>query len=277
VLSLAGFAPDVESPVVHVTSRGGQIVANLQQSTVRGIEPGGVDFVGATHAPSTTQVIPGVRISNTDALQSRLGEEGYSDLATVLRVFVPGTEQTMAEVSVSSEDGTAPGTSFSVDLAAGTVEDLALDGLTDGIYTVQVTTSQPIVSGVRVSTVAAAAVDENGTPTSGGSDFAWLTSVDRLGTEAVVTIAPGPGARVHFINPTDTDAQVTLSAVGRDTVTVTVNAGAGASAEVAEGATYDVWGYDQLYASVSYSGDAEVSGYGVRAPAASAEPITIFP
>ena len=277
VLPLAGFAPDVESPVVHVTSRGGQIVANLQQSTVRGIEPGGVDFVSAAQAPSTTQVIPGVRVSNTDALQSRLGEDGFDDLASVLRVYVPGDEQTMAQVSVTSEDGSTPGTSFSVDLAAGSVEDLALDGLTDGIYTVEVSTSQPIVSGVRVSTVAASSVDENGTPTTGGTDFAWLTSVDELDTESLVSVASGPGARIHFVNPTDSEIEVTLTSKGRDDVTLDVPAEGALSTDVAEGATYELSGYDRVYAAVSYSGDAEISGYGVRAPSEGAGAITIFP
>jgi hypothetical protein len=35
VFSLAGFAPNAVSPVLRVQSRGGQVVANLQQSTVR--------------------------------------------------------------------------------------------------------------------------------------------------------------------------------------------------------------------------------------------------
>ena len=277
VLPLAGFAPDVESPVVHVTSRGGQIVANLQQATVRGIEPGGVDFVGAAGLPSTSQVIPGVRVANTVALQSRLGEEGFGDLATVLRVFVPGDTATTAQVTVSSEGGATAGTSFSVELAAGTVEDLALDGLTDGLYTVRVATTEPIVSGVRVSTVAAAVVDEAGTPTAGGTDFAWLSAASPLGAEAAVTIAPGPAPRVHFDNPTDSDVTVTMSAEGRDDVEVAVAANGDTSVSVDGSVSYELRGTGRLFASVSYAGDAQISGYAVHAPAAGVEPITIFP
>src|SRR5690606_4453511 len=50
--SLAGFAPDVVSPVIHVTSVGGNVVAHLQQSTVRILEPGGVDIVGPSAGPA---------------------------------------------------------------------------------------------------------------------------------------------------------------------------------------------------------------------------------
>ncbi|WP_411699977.1 DUF5719 family protein [Conyzicola sp.] len=273
VLPLAGFAPGVESPVVHVTSRGGQIVANLQQTTVRGIEAGGVDFVGAGHTPSTTQVIPGVRVTNTDALQSRLGEEGYGDLASVLRVLVPGDEETMVEVTVTSDDGAAAGTAFSVDLDAGVVDDLALDGLVDGTYTVHITASHPIVAGARVSTVAPSA-PEGEAP---GSDFVWLSTVNALNDRALVSIASGPGSRVNLVNPTDVDAEVTLEATDGDDVTLTVPAEGAAHADVAEGDTYLVTGFDRLYGSVSYASDAQVSGYAIQPPAASAEAITIFP
>ena len=277
VLPLAGFAPDVESPVVHVTSRGGQIVANLQQSTIRGIESGGVDVVGAARAPSTTQVIPGVRIATTDTLQSRLGEEGYADLATVLRVFVPGDEQATAEVSVTSEDGAAAGTSFSIDLASGVVDDLAIDDLVDGTYTIQVDATQPVIAAVRVSNVSPGGVDANGASIGGGSDFAWRSSVNRLSDRAVVTIAPGAGARASFVNPTDTDAAITLTATDGSEIVLTVLAGTSAYTDVVAGATYLISGFDRLYGSVSYSGDAQAAGYGVRPPAASAEAITVFP
>ena len=217
--------------------------------------------------------VPGLRIANTDALQARLGEEGYADLAPVLRVFVPGDEETMAEISVTSDDGTAAGSSFSVDLEPGVVEDLALDGLVDGSYTVQVTASHPLVAGVRVSTVAPSAPEGE----SPGSDFAWLASADPVSDRAIATIAPGPSARVHLVNPTDAEAEVTLAASDGDDVTVTVPAGGSAYTDVVENETYQIEGFDSLYAAVSYSGDALIAGYAVQPPAASAGAITIIP
>jgi len=274
VLPLAGFAPGVESPVVHVTSRGGQIVANLQQSTVRGIEAGGVDFVGAAQSPSASQFIPGVRISNTAAVQTRLGEAGFADLATVLRVYVPGAEQVSAEVTVTPDNGSAGGTSFSVELVGGVVQDLALDGLADGTYTVQLNATAAVVAGVRVSTVAVSSA-EGSAP---ASDFAWLSSASRLDERAVVSIATGAGAAasLHFANPTDTEARVTLTAEDGNDLTVVVPAN-GSAATGVSGTTYTISGFDQLYGAVSYSSDGILSGYNVQPPAASAEPITIIP
>ncbi|MFW8745689.1 DUF5719 family protein, partial [Mesorhizobium japonicum] len=68
VIPLAGFAPDLASPAIHVTARGGRIVASLQQSTVRGLDAGGVDLVGATADPSTSLRIPGIRVLGAAAV-----------------------------------------------------------------------------------------------------------------------------------------------------------------------------------------------------------------
>jgi len=277
VLSLAGFAPDVESPVVHVVSRGGQIVANLQQATVRGLEPGGVDIVGRAATPALTQIIPGIVVAGAGELAARLGEASFGDLATVVRVFVPGEEETTAEVSVVNDDGTPTGASFSIELDPGTAQDLPIDGLVDGTYAVRVTTSQPVVASVRVSTVAAPVLDEAGTPSGGPSDFAWLSGVEMLEDTALVTIAPGPQPRVHFYNPTDEEAVVTVTEIDGDEVSVTVPAEGSAETSVTAGSTYRLDDFDSLYASVSFSGAAQIAGYGVQPPALNAGTITVFP
>jgi hypothetical protein len=271
VLSLAGFAPDTESPVVHVVSRGGQIVANLQQATVRGLAPGGVDVVPSTQGPSTVSVIPGVVITGSAAAGALLGEDGYGDLATVLRVFVPGDKGADARVSVTSDDGATAGNAFSVDLEPGIAQDLTLDGLADGAYTVRVDTSEPVVASVRVSAV------ETSANSDGSADFAWLSSVDELRGSALVAVAPGPQPRLHLFNPADEDAEVTLAAVGGDDVDVTVAAGASVQVAVVAGETYRLDGFDRLYGAVSFAGDAQIAGYAVRPPAISAGPITIVP
>jgi hypothetical protein len=277
VLSLAGFAPDVESPVVHVVSRGGQIVANLQQTTVRGLEAGGVDIVGATEPPSLTQVIPGVRVANSAELQTRSGESGFDDLATVVRVFVPGDEPTSAEVSVVADDGSATGASFSVDLDPGVVEDLPVDGLVDGSYTVSVTTEVPVVAGVRVSTVATSVIDPLADPVGGASDFAWLAAAHELGDSALVTVAPGASPRLHFFNSGSDSVDVELEAVDGDDLELTVDARSSASIDVEPGATYELGGVDGLVAAVSYAGQSGVAGFTVQPPAVSAGPIDVLP
>jgi hypothetical protein len=273
VLSLAGFAPDVELPVVHVESRGGQIVANLQQATVRGLEPGGVDIIGATASPSTTQVIPGVVVTGADAVATRIGEEGFSDLATVVRVYVPGDEPTTAQVSVIADDGSPTGASFSVELEPGVVDDLPIDGLVDGNYTVSVDTTVPVVAGVRVSTVATS-VDP---AVPGASDFAWLAASPALDDDALVTIAPADNPRVHLYNSTSKAAEVTLSGGEGDDITLTVEPRASASVAVTAGSTYEISDFASLEGAVSYTGPGAIAGYPVQPPAQGAGPIRVLP
>ena len=272
VLSLAGFAPDILAPVVRVVSKGGQIVANLQQSTVRGLEPGGVDIIGSTNAPSTTQVIPGVVVANSATLQSRLGEEGYADLATSLRVYLPGEVGSDVSVDVVSETG-GESSSFSITLDPGVVTDLPVDGLADGSYTVTVAAEHPVVAGLRVSTVPAA--DETGS--SSGSDFAWLASVHALSDRALVTVAAGPRPQLHLSNPGEEDAEVSVDALTGDDLDVVVPAGGSAVVDLAENTTYELGGFDTLYGSVSYQADTALASYAVLPPTTISGPIEIYP
>jgi len=67
-ISLAGYAPGQAQLAVGVSSRGGLISAALQQSIVRGLEPGGLDLVGATAPAASELTIPGLRITTAVAV-----------------------------------------------------------------------------------------------------------------------------------------------------------------------------------------------------------------
>jgi hypothetical protein len=267
VFSLAGFAPNAVSPVLRVQSRGGQVVANLQQSTVRTLEPGGVDIVGTAAAPSTTSVIPGLVIANSDAVVARQAEPGFSDLGSVIRLFVPGTAGAKARISVVPENGTTETSSVRVDLPAGVVTDVPLDTLADGSYTVTVTADVPVVAGARVSTVGA----------TGVSDFAWLAAARPLHGNALVAIAPGPAPLLHLANPTTAPETVKIRATGEADATVTVPAGQTVTHPVVASADYTISGFAQLAISVSYVGDGQLAAYTVSPSAPASQPIRIYP
>jgi hypothetical protein len=280
VISLAGFAPDVASPVVHVTSAGGQIVANLQQSTVRGLEPGGSDIVGSQRTASRMTVIPGVLIANAKAVQSRIGESGFDDLSTVLRVFVPDGKDTTAHVSVVAEDGKTEGNAFQLPLTGGRVSDLALDdaaangsALADGSYTFVITTTDPIVASIRVSTVGSAAVKST-------SDFAWFSPAQLLEDTALVS-APASAAKgmtsvLHLANPTKSVERVSVHGGSGSDRLVTVQPGQATSLAVGSGHSYRLSGFAQLYASVTSQTDGGVSGFDVSPPQQSSGVLKIY-
>jgi hypothetical protein len=277
VVSLAGFAPNLLSPVVHVQSTGGQIVAALEQSTVRGITPGGIDFVGATAAPAVTTVLPGVVMTGTEAMQSLQGQSGYDDLQTTLRIYLPSDKSTTASITVLAENGTVTGKPIKADLQPGSVTDLPLDQLSDGNYTIIVTSAVPVLASVRVSTAAGSTGTATASPaTAGATDFAWITPAALLTSSVLVPIATGMTAVVHLDNPTTSAETVTLHALSGADITSTVGAHRAVSIPVVAGRTYRITGFRELYASVSGVGGAQVTSYGVSPLARGEGPVRVF-
>ena len=270
VLSIAGFAPGLASPVVHVTSTGGQIVASLEQSTVRGVTPGGIDFIGGQAQPGTTAVIPGVVVSGTSALQSDIGASGYEDLQSTLRLFAPGTRAAKVTITILNEDGTVTGKPTSASVPAGDVNDLALDSLSDGSYTIVVTSKVPIVASVRVSTAGSASAP------SGTTDFAWATAAPLLDAGSIVTVAGGMTGTVHLENPTGSVQTVELTALDGTSLSATVQPHSATSVPVQAGASYELEGFSTIYASVSGSTDGGVTSYAVYPSAHGAGPLRIY-
>ena len=271
VLSLAGFAPETSSPVVHITSKGGQIVANLQQSISRGLEPGGVEIVGSTALPATTQVIPGLAVLGSVAVEERLGQDDSADFRTVLRILVPGEDATDATITVVPETGKAAGSSFDLRLKAGLVTEVPIEGLTDGRYSVTATADEPIVAGLRVSTAHSAR------PAVGDTDFAWLAAPPVLTRSAVFTAAVGPRPALNLANAADTPVDVTVTVIGGTEQVVTVPAGGATVVALAEKSSYQLDSASPVSAMVTYNGVGQSAGFPVREPLSTSGAITIYP
>ena len=265
ILSLAGFAPDVLSPVIRVQSSGGRVVANLQHSVVRTLAPGGVEIVGATRAPALSAVIPGFVVSGGEAVATAQSAGGFDDLRSVLRVLVPGDEAAAVTVRITP-DSEEPLDGFELELAAGQVTDTALDGLEDGRYTVTVQSDVPVVVGVRASIVQA----------DNSSDFLWLGAAGRLRDTSLASIAPGPAPQLHLVNPTDEDASVRIVAGSGATTTIELPAGEAASSPVTAGDDLVLIGTEGLLAAVTYEGVGSFSAFQLSAPGPGSTGITVF-
>lgn len=274
VLSLAGFAPDIDSPVVHVMSTGGQITAELQQSIVRGLEPGGLDIVGATASLSLENIIPGLRVEGLVAVEELMGGgAGFDDLETVLRLYAPGDGEVTTTISVIPEDGLGTGASFPFVIDAGRVVEVPIGELEEGAYTVRVESDVPTVAAVRVSTATLAVAADTATST----DFAWLAAAPELSTTAQLTVAPGPSPMLHLANPTSEPVSVTLVASSGDGTVLELPAGASASIPVEEGETYRLEGFDRLYAAITLAGDGMIARYSAQPAGSGSEPILVYP
>ena len=235
VISLAGFAPGLASPVVHVEARGGQVTASLQQSIVRGLDAVGVDLVDAAPDPATDLTFPGVRIYDSVGTNRALSLEDWSDVAPIVRILNPGTTATEVTVSVTPLDPSIEGTSFPVQAEPGIVNDVPLDAgtevdsgvaLADGLYTVTMSADQPIVGGVRVSAAAdIGAVETEGPIEAPVSDLAWYSAAAVLTDDTLFTVAPGPEPTLAAVNPTAAEIALVLEAQDGADITLVVPAG----------------------------------------------------
>lgn len=290
VISLAGFAPDIASPVVHVVARGGQVSAYLQQSTVRGLDAGGIDIVNAGADPSTHLVIPGIRVRNSIDVNRALALPDWDDVVAAVRVAVPGATPAKVQVSLVPENSALTGLSFEVDVAAGQVSELPLDSaaetdsgnvaIPDGDYSVVLESDQPVVGGARVSTadaVSGSTTGDESDTTAPASDFAWYASAPVLTADTAVSIAPGDSPELSASNPSGTAVALVLTAQGGEDLTLNVPAGGSASLPVVVGTTYLLTGAKGLIVSVSYAGSAALAAYPVSSARPVSAPITIHP
>ncbi|MDH6235968.1 DUF5719 family protein [Cryobacterium sp. CG_9.6] len=265
VISLAGLAPNLRSPVVHVESRGGQTTATLEQSSIQGIEPGGVELIAPSTGPSLRQVIAGVRLLVPPAADANGTDAGVAEGTPSVRILVTGIEPATVQVGVVSSTAGADGTSNEVELAPGVVTEVALPELTEGTFSIDVTSDQPIVAAARTETVGTA-----------GKDFSWFTASETLTDDFLVSVAPGPGPVLHLVNPLTADARISLAPEGGTRATVAVPAGAQVDLPLVAGTNYVVTGVESVVAAVGYSGDGALSSFTVRPAGPLAAPITVY-
>lgn len=203
--SLAGFAPNEESPVVHVTSNGAAVWSTLQVSTVRGLTPGGLDRITGAGEPSTALVVPIVRQPDEKVIGPLRADSDYSDTVTSVRLFTPSETDATATITVSPFDGGDP-IDIEATVAAGTVVDIPIDELATGDFSVMVTSDQPVLAAVRFSSYS---------KTSGIADVAWAAAIHpTLGP--AMSFVPLTDSTLSVANPGETEISVTVSSDGAD-------------------------------------------------------------
>lgn len=276
IVSLAGLAPNLRSPVVHVQSRGGQVTADLQQSIVRGIAPGGVDLIGASSGPGRTQTIAGLLITAAAPEAAPTEAGGLADGVPSVRVLVPGKQPATVEVGVTSADGSTPGTSVQVEIQPGITTEVPLTGLAPGMYSAALVSDQPLVAAAQSSTAGGA-----------GRDFAWFTASGTLDDEFLVSVATGPAPILVLVNTGRSAATYTVSprtgtpTTGTPTMgtptTVSVAAGRTATLPLTAAGSYLVSGGSSTVASVTYAGDGLMASFPLSQAGPLAAPIRVYP
>ena len=270
VLSLAGLAPNVVSPVVHVTSTGGAIAASLVHSVVVGLAPAGIELTGATAAPATTQVIPGVVVPQAGGVAAS-EDHADGDDHPVVRLFAPGEDPVEVSIGIVPVTGTG-GNTIEVTLQPGQVLDVPLGVLDAGAYTVRLEAEAPVIAAAR-TTVGGA---EGQTDAAAPSDLAWTVATAPLLDTAVIAVPDGPSPTLYLANPGGAAAEVTVT-IGGSERTVSVPPAGAASVEVGGAASVMLGGAAGLHATVSFAGGDELASFGVQPPGPLDSPITVYP
>jgi len=149
VVLLDAIAGSEPSPVVQVSTQGGEVAAVLSDTWLDGVIPRGGDDAVPVAAPAREQVIAGV------AIQGR----------ATLRVAVPGDNEAVVESRVLTPSGPRALPAEGVTRVAGhSTKDIDLRSLPPDAYAVQVRADVPVVAAAMVERRLAA-----GSP----SDLAW--------------------------------------------------------------------------------------------------------
>ncbi|MGO4188068.1 DUF5719 family protein [Pseudarthrobacter sp. TAF60_1] len=204
---LAGLAPGEPQLSVHVRSAGGPVAAAIQQSVLRGLTPGGVDFIVPGAAPAARQVMTGLDIQDAGGISSIIGKSGFGDAGPALNITVPGPSDAVVEVKLFGRDGqkALPGGGV-VTAKAGSVTEVSLAGVPAGQYTVSTSSDVSFVASARVT---------RGVNGNKASDVAWAASGVRLGSQHVVPVPQG-GDRTLVFGVLENRATISYAPVTAD-------------------------------------------------------------
>lgn len=286
VLPISGFAPGIVSPVVHVEARGGQVVAALQTSVIRVLDPGGVDLIAAGASPSTDSVVPAVRIYDERGVSSSLGLPDREDLEAIARVGNPGDTDATVEVSLLPADASGTATSFDIDVPAGTVTDIPLSSaqelgsvpFADGSYSVVFTSEVPVVAAVRASTTPDLPPSSSGEPQPGPVDVAWFTSSPALRGDTLVAVAEASRPVLVAMNPDNVERTVVLEPVGGgEPLQLVLPPARPAAIPLTGGAGYLLRDVEGVHVGLTFATAGRLAGYTVRSTREADSAIVIRP
>lgn len=200
VLPLSSFAPKASTFAVQVSVRGSELGVWLQQKTVRGLTPGGVDLVGPAANPALIQDIPGVFLRQEAKLETQSLQPDFSDLTPILRIVNPGAKTATFTAQVQAADGASFGTVVQGEVAAGSVKDFPLTNLADGNYAVHIESDQVTSAAVRYSRFSGS-----------NQDFAWAAAVTAQKLSSSFVTPTGSKSRLSVTNSNKTSVTLTLN------------------------------------------------------------------
>ena len=200
VLPISSFAPKVASFSMRVTSRGAALGMWVQQKTMRGLRPGGVDIFGPAAEPSKVQLIPGVFLRGTNYIANLVsGGKDFEDSKPILRLTNTGSKDLTFNAQIEGADGASFGTVVQDSVPAGSTRDFSLNDLADGNYSVTITGDQPLLAAVRFNRA-----------TSTNTDLAWAPAIAPKNLDAGFSVPMSGITKLSIQNPGLKSVTVTI-------------------------------------------------------------------
>ncbi|MGB3413222.1 MAG: DUF5719 family protein, partial [Microbacteriaceae bacterium] len=237
--SLASSAPNILSPVVHVTSRGGPVAAFLSETVTRVLNSGGAELVSFAPNAAVLQTIPLFALRNQNLVNQLASESSLNDARPAVRIFNPNPEPSRVRIEVLNEsenyrpnvDGVVnesnpnmegglseeASTRYLVDLVVPglTSLDNYLPGFIDGNYSITLSSELPVFAAARSSNpqeIQVAAANPNApSRIEYRADFDWAYAGSPLHGEQLIAIAEGPNPELVLTSRSDKTVTVLLS------------------------------------------------------------------
>ena len=206
-LVLAAYAPNEKSLSLKVVASGGRVNASIQQSTLRGLVPGGVDYLVAGTPAANSQVIPGVVLLDPKLAGELAGSAATADAVPELHVAATSAEGATVKIRVLGAAGevAVPGGGELV-VASNATARLPLTGLPAGAYTVVVEGDSAVSAAVKLV---------RGTKAAEPMDQAWAPGAARIGSEHLVVLPEFGNAKLVLNAPAESST-VTLRPLGKE-------------------------------------------------------------
>ena len=254
-LSLASVSAGEQRPVIEVVASGAPVRASLQSALTRTLDPVGIDLQDGLSGAQENLHLLGVRASPATA--------GDDATGVVLRLLAPGSAADVTVRVHAAGSGQAVD-EYGVELVADVPNEIALSGLKEGAYDIEVIASAPVVAGARQT-----ARDNS------REDFSWMLPAPQLIGKTIVSVPSGAPATLYLRNPSDEAVTVTIE--GTDSRSIEVPAQGAKTVALGVG-TVTLDSADPVHAAIGMrggEGSAAIAGWPLWAPSATQKPIVV--
>jgi hypothetical protein len=189
-VSLASLSGEASKFAVQFESSAGAVSVVMQQRTISGLSPTGVELSDWVSEPTKEQVFPVVKVLGSSlAPEKSLGQP-------ILRIYNPTEFPSSSKVYLVSASTSK---TISVSTEPGQISETTLD-LSDGDWSAFISSDQEIFAAVRNPVF------------SSRADFEWLNPANAI--QKQLAIASWPNSQLHLANSSSQSLRLQISGVG---------------------------------------------------------------